>query len=143
MMNERIHTIMTTKIVTVHPEDTLEVVKKLLFEKRFHHLPVVENKKLVGIVTSWDLIRYNKKFEEYDKHKVHEIMTRKIATLGPDESIGAAAMIFLKHLFHGLPIIDDENNLLGIITTHDLLKKNFMEEYPDDIFLKETGWMDH
>lgn len=142
MMNERIRSIMTTDVMTVHPEDSLEVVKKLLFEKHFHHLPVVDNGKLVGIITSWDLIKSNKKFEEYGNFKVKELMTKKVATLGPNESLGAAAMIFLKHLFHGLPIIDDERNLVGIITTHDILKYNFLKEYPDDIFVKETHWIE-
>lgn len=142
MMNERIRSIMTTNVVTVHPEDSLEVVKKLLFEKHFHHLPVVDNGKLVGIITSWDLIKSNKKFEEYGNYKVKELMTKKVATLGPDESLGAAAMIFLKHLFHGLPIVDDDRNLVGIITTHDILKYNFLKEYPDDIFVKETHWIE-
>lgn len=142
MMNERIRSIMTPDVVTVHPEDSLEVVKVLLFEKHFHHLPVVDNGKLVGIITSWDLIKSNKKFEEYGNYKVKELMTKKVATLGPNESLGAAAMIFLKHLFHGLPIIDDERNLVGIITTHDILKYNFLKEYPDDIFVKETHWIE-
>ena len=142
MMNERIHSIMTTDIVTVGPEDSLEVVKELLFEKHFHHLPVVDNGKLVGIITSWDLIKSNKKFEEYGGIKVKELMTRKVATLGANDSVGAAAMVFLKHLFHGLPIVDEENTLIGIITTHDILKYEFLKEYPDDIFIKETHWIE-
>lgn len=141
-MNERIKSIMTTNVVTVEPEDSLEVVKELLFEKHFHHLPVTKDGKLVGIITSWDLIKSDMKFEEYGKFTVQELMTKKVATLGPDESIGAAAMIFLRHLFHGLPIVDDDKKLVGIITTHDILKYNFDKEYPDDVFVKDTHWVE-
>lgn len=143
MMNERISTIMTPKVVTVHPEDSLEVVKTLLFEKHFHHLPVIDaDGKLKGIITSWDLIKSNKRFEEYGDYRVKDLMTTNVATLGPNDLVGAAAMVFLKHLFHGLPIINDDGTLLGIITTHDILKYEFKKEYPDDVFVRDTHWVE-
>ncbi len=142
MMNERLSTIMTKNVITVKPGDSLEVVKELLFEKHFHHLPVLnDDQTLAGILTSWDLIKHNLKFEEYKNKKVEEVMTKKVVTLNPNESVGAAAMIFLKHLFHGLPIIDDNRRLVGIVTTHDILKYEFLKEYPDDTFIKETNWI--
>ncbi len=143
MMNERISTIMTSNVTQVKPEDSLEVVKHLLFEKHFHHLPVTDdNGKLVGIITSWDLIKSNKRFEEYGEYTVADLMTRKVATLGPNDLIGAAAMVFLRHLFHGVPIVDDSGKLVGIVTTHDIMKYEFQKEYPDDIFVKETHWVE-
>ena len=69
-------------------------------------------------------------------------MTKKVVTLGPKELVGAAAMVFLRHLFHGIPIVDDSGKLIGIITTHDLLKYEFQREYPNDIFVKETHWLE-
>jgi CBS domain-containing protein len=142
-MNERISSIMTTKVISVKPEDSLEVVKKLLFERHIHHLPVADaDNKLVGIITSWDLIKSNKRFEEYGDFKVSDLMTTKVATLSPNDPVGAAAMVFLRHLFHGVPIIDDDRNLVGIVTTHDILKYEFNKEYPDDVFVKETHWVE-
>lgn len=140
-MNERIHSIMTKEVVTVKPDDSLNVVKELLFEKHFHHLPVTQNGKLVGIITSWDLIKSDKRFEEYQEITVKDLMSKKVATLGPNELVGAAAMIFLRHLFHGLPIVDDDGTLVGIITTHDILKYEYEREYPNDLFVKETHWI--
>jgi acetoin utilization protein AcuB len=140
MMNEPISTIMTSKVVTVSPDDKLTVVKDILFNKRFHHIPVVKgpNNRLVGIITSYDIFKLDRRFDEYDAIKVSDIMTKKTATLRPNEKIGAAAQIFLRHLFHGLPIVNDDLELLGIVTTHDILKYNYDREYPNDEF--EIEW---
>ncbi len=130
MMNEPISTIMTKEVVTVRPEDTLAVVKDILFSKHLHHLPVVSNKKLVGIVTSFDLFKLGKSFEEYGGIKVKEVMTTQLAKLSPSDKVGTAAEIFLRNLFHGIPIVNAHNELLGVITTHDILKYEFYKEYP-------------
>lgn len=130
MMNEPISSIMTQKVVTVRPSDSLTAVRKILFEKHLHHLPVVEGRKLVGIITSYDLVKLGKCHDEYDGISVKDVMTQKVATLGPNNKIGAAAQVFLENLFHGLPIVNDDHDLVGIITTHDVLKYQFNKEYP-------------
>ena len=141
MMNERIHTIMTTNVVTVQPTDTLATVREMLFNRGIHHFPVVKHKKLVGAITSWDIMKHNLKWEDMEDLLVKDYMTAHVATLYPTDHIGAAAQVFLKHLFHGLPIVNDDHELVGIVTTHDVLKYEFMKEYPDDPFIKATRWM--
>ena len=131
MMNEPISTIMTKDVVTVRPEDSMAVVKDILFTKHLHHLPVLKGKKLVGIITSFDLVKLGKPEDEYSGIKVEEVMTTRVATMGPNDKIGAAAQVFLENLFHGLPIVDENYNLVGIITTHDILKYQFHKEYPN------------
>ena len=131
MMNEPISTIMTKDVVTVRPEDSMAVVKDILFTKHLHHLPVLKGKKLVGIITSFDLVKLGKPADEYLGIKVEEVMTTRVATMGPNDKIGAAAQVFLENLFHGLPIVDENYNLMGIITTHDILKYQFHKEYPN------------
>lgn len=132
MMNEPLSTIMTRKVVTVSPSDKLTAVKNILFDQRFHHIPVVKNEKLVGIITSYDIMKLNLKFEDYENIAVEEVMTKKIVTLEANEKIGAAAQIFLRHLFHGLPIVNGEGDLQGIVTTHDIMRYVFDKEYPND-----------
>lgn len=131
-MNEPISTIMVKDVLAVSPKDKLSKVRDLLMEKHFHHLPVVDNKKLVGILSSYDMVKLDVKQEEYDRILVSDIMTTKIVTLEPDDKIGAAAQVFLRHLFHGLPIVNGKKELVGIITTHDILKYHFDKEYPGD-----------
>lgn len=141
-MNERLSAIMTRNVVSVRKDEPIESVKKLLFDKRIHHIPVVDDEnKLVGIITSWDLIKSQKPFSEYGKIKVEELMTKNVAAMRPNELIGAAAMVFLKNLFHGLPIVDDEGKLVGIVTTHDILLYEYNKEYPNDPFIKDTNWL--
>lgn len=143
MMNEPLSTIMTRKVVTVSPSDKLTTVKNILFDQRFHHIPVVKNEKLVGIITSYDMMKLNLKFEDYENIAVEEVMTKKIVTLEANEKIGAAAQIFLRHLFHGLPIVNGEGDLQGIVTTHDIMRYVFDKEYPNDelerIYRAENG----
>lgn len=142
MMSERIYTIMTTEVVTLHPNDSLLKAKELIFEKRYHHLPVIdEDRKLVGIVTSWDMLKSDIHRKDYGKHQVHEIMATKVATLGPVEMVGAAAMVFLRHLFHAIPIVEPDNTLVGIVTTHDVLIYQFKKENPNNVFIEETDWI--
>ena len=63
--------------------------------------------------------------------QVLDIMTTKVVTLDPDDSIGLAADIFLANRFHALPIVEGKN-LVGILTTYDLIKFCFQEPMASD-----------
>ena len=130
MMNEKISTIMIHDVITVDPEDTLDKVKQLLVDEKIEHIPVVDNNKLVGIISYHDLWELNKDFKEYSKIKAKEVMTRKVAYLEPDAKIGTAAEIFLQNLFHCIPITDDQKNLIGIVTNLDVIWYAYKKEYP-------------
>ncbi len=130
-MNETVSSIMTTQVITVNINDKLSKVKEIVTQKRIHHVPVVDGKKLVGIITTGDLLWLDKKFEDYDKINVSDVMTRKIATLEPDDKVGSAAEVLLEHLFHCVPITKD-GELVGIITSHDIMKYEFNKEYPNE-----------
>jgi acetoin utilization protein AcuB len=132
MMNEKISTIMTRNLLTVNVDDTLQDVKNLIEHKRIHHIPVVDGNKLVGIITTGDLLWLNRPFSDYPNIHVRDVMTRKIAFLEPDDKVGAVAEVFLEHLFHCIPICD-EGNLVGIVTTHDLMKYEYKREYPNEL----------
>lgn len=132
MMNEPLSGIMSTNLITVSPDDPLTLVKDLFSKKRIHHLPVVDNGQLVGLITTADLLWLNKSFEEYENLKVKEIMTTKLATLEPTDKIGSAAELFLLNRFHAVPIVSD-GSLIGIVTSFDILKYEFRKEYPTQV----------
>lgn len=130
MMNEKISTIMITDVITVGPDDNLEHAKQLLEEHEVEHLPVVDDNKLVGILSYYDLWELNKDFKEYSKVKVKEIMTRKVVHLEPNDKIGTATEVLLHNLFQAIPITDADRNLVGIVTNLDILWYAYKKEYP-------------
>lgn len=133
MMNELVKSVMTTDVVTLTPENTLGDARDIMISKHIHHIPIVEGKKLVGMVTSWDMFKLGKSAEEYASMKLTEIMTRRIAALDPEQHLGAVADVLTRHLFHAVPIVNDENELLGIITSTDIIRYEHSKEYPENL----------
>jgi CBS domain-containing protein len=134
MMNEPIHTIMTKQVITLHPENTLSEVRDMLMGRRIHHIPIVEgDNQLVGMISSWDMFKLGKSAEDMANIKVHEVMTTKLATLGQDEHIGAVAELLMEHLFHAVPIVNDQHQLIGIVTSYDMLRYEYRKEYPENL----------
>ncbi len=130
-MNETVSSIMTTRVITVSIYDKLSKVKEILTKHRIHHVPVLDGNKLAGIITTGDLMWLNKSFNDYDTINVSDVMTKKIATLEPDDKIGSAAEVLLEHLFHCVPITKN-GELVGIVTSHDVMKYEFYKEYPNE-----------
>jgi len=134
MMNEQLQLLMTTEVVTLTPENTLGDAREILLKKRIHHIPIVDvGNKLVGMVSSWDIFKLGKSADELVDIKISDVMTKKLATLEPDSHLGAAAEVLMTHLFHAIPIVDDDHVLKGIVTTYDLLKYAFRKEYPENL----------
>jgi CBS domain-containing protein len=53
--------------------------------------------------------------------------------LEPDQHIGAVAELLMEHLFHAVPIVNDDRALLGIITSTDLITYEYNKEYPENL----------
>jgi len=128
-MNERVASIMTRELITVNQDDSLQKVKDILINNRIHHVPVVDGKKLVGLVTTYDLFKLNVEHKDYPNTRVGNVMTKRIATIESNFHIGTAAEVFMEHLFHAIPVVDNEE-LVGIVTSFDILKYEYQKEYP-------------
>ncbi len=133
MMNELVVSHMTKDVVTLNPDSTLGEAREILLSKHIHHIPIVEGKKLVGMVTSWDIFKLGKSVAEYQSMKVSEIMTKKVATLDPGQHLGAVAEVLTRHLFHAIPIVNDDHELLGIVTSTDIVRYEHTKEYPENL----------
>lgn len=136
MMNEAIKTIMTQDLITVSMDDNLSDVRNLFMRYKIHHLPVVEGRKLVGILTTYDLWKNEIAPLDYEKSLVKDFMTSAVAKIGPEDKVGTAAELFLLNRFHALPVVDEEDHLLGIVTSFDILLYEFKKEYPRPILFK-------
>ncbi len=103
--------------VTLSPTSTVKEAEKLLSTYKIGGLPVIdENKKVLGIITNRDL-----KYIEADKTPVSEVMTKdKLITARPGTSLEEAKQILWKHRIEKLLITDDDNRLVGLITSKDI-----------------------
>ncbi|MBX2929456.1 MAG: CBS domain-containing protein [Saprospiraceae bacterium] len=138
--------IMTTSIITVSPDTSVREIQNLFQSHNFHHLPVVDSGSVLkGIISKEDFFKLSYVIslhttgktwseKEYKALKAADIMTKFPLVLDPDDSIGLAADIFLANRFHSLPIVE-EDRLIGIVTTHDLLLYSFNSSFIE----KETG----
>ncbi len=134
----RVAEVMTDKVIVVRPQDTMDVVQDIFRKNNIHHLPVVDRGKVVGMISHSDYLKLlhgftlfkTKKSDEYNDAilrslLVREVMTKQVATLGPDDTVELAAGFFRENLFHALPVVDEEGLLIGIVTTYDLLNYAF------------------
>ncbi len=109
--------IMTTPVITARKDITLEKASKILVEYDINYLPIVdENGILIGIVTSWDIA----KAVALGKKDINEIMTKKVITAYEDEPIEIIAKKMEKYDISGIPIIDKNRRIVGIVTSEDL-----------------------
>lgn len=126
--------LMTKKPETVKPTDTMEDVRRIFEKRGFHHIPVVEEDgKLVGLVSYTDYLQLIRSiFTNEQESRVNEtvlnatlvkdVMTKSLLCLSKDDSAQTALRIFKTNQFHSLPVVDDQQHLIGIITTYDLMK---------------------
>lgn len=122
---------MNRDVLTVTPEESFRTAMHLIRQKGIRHLPVVEGKRLVGIVTDRDLrqaapsgatsLSIHELHYILEKVTVREIMTKQVVTIRPDQTVEDAALLLLGHRIGGLPVVRGEE-LMGIITETDILQ---------------------
>ncbi len=127
----RVRQVMTKQVVTVTPDHSVHDVRKLFDHHRFHHLLVVEGDRLVGVISDRDLLRNLSPFihgvmeriEDRNllKRRVHQIMRRRPITTTLDEELAMAACTMLKERVSCLPVLDEEDRPVGIVTLRDAL----------------------
>ena len=128
-----VSSIMSSTVISVEQTDTIKKVEQLFKENRIHHLPVVKDGALVGIVSKSDYLFFKRGFNDettdnrIDEFRmktrlVKDIMTKGIARLESTDRIGVAVEVFKENLFHAIPVVDDDK-LVGMLTTFDIIKK--------------------
>ncbi len=138
MMNEAISTIMTKNPIVLSPSDSLMRVKEIFTKHRIHHIPIVKNGDLKGIITTYDLWKLNTNHNTYEIMTIQEVMTKSVAVVNESDKVGTAAELFLDNRFHALPVVNNQDKLVGIVTSFDVMKYNFLKEYPNPILYKEV-----
>lgn len=140
--------IMTKKVISVRPDDSVMQVAELIFKNGFHGMPVVEKGKVVGIITEDDFFlkgyddlylpsyiqflksnkvvdglprNIKKKIEKLIESKARDLMTSPCITLTPATTISKLMALIKKTKFTTWPVTDKKNNLIGIVTLVDVL----------------------
>lgn len=134
MAHLAVQDIMTRNVVTIGLDATI-VEARAMFERHgFHHLVVMEdNSRPLGVVSDRDILRHLSPFldvpnaqREQDvrtlKKRMHQIMTRKLIAVPPIWSVLEAARLMLEHRVSCLPVITDDDQLVGILTMRDLVR---------------------
>jgi acetoin utilization protein AcuB len=127
-----VHEVMTKHVVCVHMDETLDVVRDLLSARRIHHVVVLEDNRVVGIVSDRDVLRNLSPFMGTNSERtidaatlrkhVHQFMTRNVQTVGADMLAVEAAKVLLERGISCVPVVSGSGSLVGILTTRDLLR---------------------
>lgn len=127
-----VSTIMSTQLLTVAPKASLKEVKAIFDTHRIHHIPVVENKKIVGMISKADMLHFIsgmyhsaydaiREVSRLENYNAEDIMTKGLAKLEVDDRINVTIEVFKENLFHALPVVKD-GELVGIVTTFDIIR---------------------
>ena len=127
-----IEEIMSKDLVTIGMDDSLKTVKAIFDNASIHHLLVVESDKLFGVISDRDLLKAlspnigtlaetNRDTITLNK-RGHQLMTSKLVTLTPDAEISDVIEIFNNHDVSCIPVVDDKDKPVGIISWRDILK---------------------
>ena len=123
---------MSTDVITIDENEPLQKAARVLEENQIRILPVMRNGALVGVITDRDVKRASASdATTLDAHELHyllsrlkikEVMTRDPITVPDDYTIEEVAGLLLEHKISGVPVVDNEGKLVGIITKTDLFK---------------------
>lgn len=132
MQEELVRNWMTRDVLTITPETTLPEAHRIMTENRIRRLPVIEEGRLIGIVTLGDVREAEPSAATslsiwelnylLSRLNIAEIMTREPLTIRADATVREAAQLMLSSKVSGLPVLDDAGAVIGIITESDIFR---------------------
>lgn len=128
----KIEDIMNKGVFSVKVDDTIKHADELMRDEKIKHLPVVEGTKYVGLITERSIMEYSLRqlydFEDNLGEGSHntimdfeKLVTKQDHVVYPEDSIRKAIKKMAKYKLECLPVVDWQMNLLGIITTSDIM----------------------
>jgi predicted transcriptional regulator len=131
MTQLRVRDLMTKGVFAVEVDDNLATVSDLMDERSIRHAPVVQDGRLIGLISHRDLLRHALRGQAGAPPEVEraaqltltagEIMTREVATARPEEDIRDAARVMVENKYGCLPVLEG-SRLVGILTESDFVR---------------------
>jgi CBS domain-containing membrane protein len=128
----KVETVMSTDLITLNEDETLDLVEQVMRLGRVRHLPVTRGSELVGLVTHRDLLRASisaladigedERQEMMSRVQVRDIMNVDVKTVTPELPLMQAAAILLQNRYGCLPVVNSRGVLDGILTEADFLR---------------------
>jgi len=119
---------MTTDVVTVDPDDSVAVVAERMSQSRSHNgFPVCEGQRVVGFVTARDLLGAK------ERVPVSEVMSEELLVAHPEMKVNEAARVILRSGIQKLPVVDDDGDLVGIISNTDVIRSQIERATPEKV----------
>jgi len=127
---ERVDRIMTQAVLSVDVAEPAANVLRLFAGYPIHHLPVLSEQKVVGMLSSADVMKLQALLprtgaagDEFlnQRMSIARLMRAPVVTIQPQQSIADAASLMASHAIHALPVVDRQQRLLGIVTTTDVM----------------------
>jgi CBS domain-containing protein len=120
-MGTHVGDVMTTRPRSVTPDTPVSQVAELMAAEDVGAIPVVEGDRLVGMVTDRDIVvRAVAKGKDPRGMPVAEVSTRELVTVDPDDDLSDALQLMAEHQVRRLPVVADENRLVGVISQADV-----------------------
>ena len=130
--NKKIGELVTSDVLCVHENQKLSDVTALFRENQIHHVPVLKGKKPVGIISTQDIFKLIFDVDSTDdrmldtlldhNYKISDVMTSKLVILDEGSTIKDAAQLLIDSSYHSVLIVDNTGDLIGIVTTTDLIR---------------------
>lgn len=114
--------IMESNLITVKPEDTLKKALDIMNENKINGTPVIDEfGRLAGMIVKADIYRFLIEEGHYDTCPVDWVMTKQVVTGRLENNLIETAKTLRENNIIAMPIVDDENNVKGIITIEDVV----------------------
>lgn len=112
---------MSRRLVTAKGGEKLSDIAEKMIQSKVSSVVVVSDGKVVGIVTEKDFVKFFALRVDYDS-KISEYMTRDVIVVREDASLNEAKNIMVSNNIRHLPVVDRDNNLVGMITVRDIVE---------------------
>jgi CBS domain-containing protein len=138
-LDQPVSLIMTTgDLITADADDDLAFALEVFRQGRISHIPILsDDSKLVGVVSPADILKLSAPAQVSRKGRtgirIADVMTKNIETVGPTVQLRQAAQLFISGGFHSLLVTASDGELVGIVTSSDIIRALVGEHAPPNV----------